>query len=159
MTYRIWADDFSSADMTGVTKFVTFKPNKNIALRAVRAKFVVYSDPVFTDIHARIYSANASDNTPGVLLYTSSDVRTKAEVHTLANGVKETYFTFADVPLQADTYYNVVINGTGYIPTANSYLAWCLAFPDPIYRDPLFTYNFNNITRCPFEINLVSGDF
>lgn len=158
MTYSAWGDDFSSADMTGVSKFVTFKPNKNIVVRYIRTAFVIYNDPVFTDLNAKIYSVGA-DNVPVELLHTSTDSRTKAEIHTLANGVKSTYFTFNDIPLQENTYYNLVINGTGYLPTTNSYIAWKLAFPDPVYRDPIYTYGFANINRCPFDIELVSGEF
>ena len=158
MTYKVWAVDFTSDDMTGISKFVTFKPNENITVRALRTNFIVYNDPVFTSLNAKIYSVGP-DNVPVELIYSSTDVRTKAEIHTLPNGDKSTYFTFNDVLIQANTYYNLVINGTGYIPTTNSYLAWRLAFPDPVYRDPLFTYGFSNINRCPYALEIIAGDF
>lgn len=158
MAYKVWADAMESSDMSGVSKFVTFKPNKNVLLRAARTTFVIYNDPVFTSLNAKIYSVG-EDNLPKVLLYSSTDNRTKAQIHTLPNGVKSTYFTFEDVPLQANTYYNLVINGSGYLPTANSYVAWKIDFPDPIYRDPLFSYNFTNINRCPYSLELIAAEF
>ena len=158
MSYKVWGNKLDAPDLLGTSKYVTFKPNKNLVLRAVRTSFIVYNDPVFTNLNAKIYTAG-DNNAPGLLLYTSTDSRTKAEIHTRPNGDKSTYFTFADIPLQANTYYNVVVNGQGYIPTANSHLAWRLAFPDPVYRDPLFTYGFSNLNRCPYDLHIIAGEF
>lgn len=152
----VWANPFTSSEMTNTDKFIKFKTNKNLVVKGVRTAFVVYNDPVFTSLNAKIYSEDAG---PGELLYTSIDSRTKAEIHTLANGVKETYFTFNDIPLQSDTEYNLVINGSGYAPTDNSYLAWKAAFPDPIYSDPGFQYIFTTLNRCPFEMYLIAGEY
>lgn len=159
MGWRVWGDDFTTADMTGVTKAQAFVTNKNVVLRAVRTWFIVINDPVFTSINALIYSNDvvASANTPRDLIATSTDNRTKAELHSLAHGVKETYFTFDDVPLQENTTYNLVINAAGYTATDSSYLAWRKAFPDPVYPSD-YTLAFETIGQSPYEIYLIAGE-
>lgn len=156
MAWTVYADDFELADFTSPNKATLFIPNKNIFLVGVRTTLVIYQDPVFTGISASIYSVE--NNAPSFEIAASTDARTKAEMHTEANGVKSTYFSFNSVALQKDTTYAFVIQGTGYLPTDNSYIAWKLAFPDPIYPDPGFSYGLENINRCPYDISLIAGE-
>lgn len=160
MGWRVWADDFTSADFTGASKFQTFKTNKDVVLKAFRTWVVVINDPVFTNISAKIYSneVRSGDNTPVKLLTTSTDVRTKAEVHTLAHGVKEIYFTFNDFPLQKDTQYNLVLNGTGYSPTDSSYLAWMKAFPDPVLPND-YAEAWETLSLAPYQVYMIGGEY
>lgn len=160
MAWTVWGDDWESGQLSNTEKFQTMKFNKNTVLRAIRTWVIVINDPVFTDLNMKIYSNEivSGDNTPVKLLHTSTDSRTKAEVHTLEHGVKEIYFTFNDVPLQSETFYNFVINGTGYVPTGSSYLAWMKAFPDPVYSNN-FTPSLETLNIAPYQIYAIGSDF
>lgn len=160
MGWQVWGDDFTSADFTGVSKFQTFRPNKNIILKNVRTWFIFINDPIFTDINLKIYSneVRSGDNTP-VQLITTSLSKTKSELITLENGIKETGFEFPDsIPLNANTFYNIVINGTGYSPSDTSYICWMKAFPDPVYSTGLSS-TFENLGIAPYQMYLISGDY
>lgn len=131
MAYRVWCTRWDTGELADTTVFQPIKFNSNIVLRAIRAVVVVVDNPTFTDLNMKIYSSR--NNSPQKLLHTSSNSITKAQLHTADNGVKECYFQFADPSLEADTTYQLVINGTGYTPTATSLLAWKHAFPENIY--------------------------
>lgn len=158
MGWRVWGTDFESGELASTAKFQTFRPNADILLRYVRTWFIFINDPIFTDLSVKLYSneVRSGDNTP-VELLASTDARTKSELITLENGVKETGFEFSSViPLQANTYYNIVINGTGYIPTASSYIAWMKAFPDPVYSTD-YTPAIETINYAPYQVYFISG--
>jgi hypothetical protein len=139
--------------------------NQDTILKAVRTWIVVFNDPTFTDLNCKIYSdeirsigGTKTGHTPVKLLHTSTDSRTKAEIHTLDHGVKEVYFTFNEVPLQANTWYNLVINGTGYSPTSGSYLAWRHAYPDPVLATD-HVAAVETINGSPFDIYFIGGTY
>lgn len=160
MGWRVWGDDFTSSDFTSTNKFQTFKTNKDVVLKGFRTWVIVINDPIFTNMNAKIYSneVRSGDNTPVKLLTTSTDSRSKAEVHTLEHGVKEIYFTFNDFPLQKDTLYNLVINGSGYSPTDSSYLAWMKAFPDAVYPND-FTVAWEKLYQSPYQVYMIGGEY
>lgn len=160
MGWTVWGDDFTSADFTGVSKFQTFRPNKDIILKNIRTWFIFINDPIVTDISLKIYSneVRSGDNTPVELIATSI-AKPKSELITLENGVKETGFEFANtVSLGANTWYNVVVNGTGYTPSDTSYVCWKKAFPDPVYTTN-FVASFEKLAKAPYQMYLISGDF
>ena len=160
MGWRVWGDDFTSSDFTGKAKFQSFRSNKNVILKNVRTWFIFINDPIFTDISLKIYSNEVrnGDNTPVELIATSI-AKPKSELITLENGVKETGFEFSDsIPIQKDTFYNVVINGTGYNPTDTSYICWMKAFPDPVYTTD-FTPAFETLGKAPYQVYFISGDY
>jgi len=152
MAWTVYGDKFETADFTGTTVSQQFSPKSNIYLRAVRAWFIVYNDPTVTTINAKIYSGS----TPGELIATSTDSISKAELCALDYGIKEVYFTFNDVPLEADSDYSLVINGTGYTASAGSFIAWRRAWPDPVTGG--FTPTSNNLMVSPFTMYLVGAD-
>lgn len=159
MAWTVWGEKFETGELANTTHFQTVEFNKNVILRAIRMWVIIYDDPVFTDLNCKIYSNDivSGDNSPKKLLHTSTDVRTKAEVHTLASGVKEIYFTFNDIPMQKNTKYNIVLNGAGYMPTAGSYIAWVKSWPDPIYRTGL-TVTTSNVGDLPYQVYYIGAE-
>lgn len=161
MGWKVWGDPWlTTGAMQDASVFQTVQFNRDTILRAARTWLVVIGDPTFTSLSMKIYSNEvvSSVNTPRKLLATSTDVRTKAEVHTLPHGVKEIYFNFDDVPLTGADKYNFVINAVGYVPDVDSYLAWRKAFPDPVYTGG-YTPAIETINRAPYEIYFIGGDF
>ncbi len=160
MAWTVWAHDWESGELANTTLFQPFRMNTDTIVKAVRTWIVVYGDPTFTDLNAKIYSdeVRSGDHTPVKLLHTS-DSRTKAQIHTDLYGVRETWFEFTNTAaLQGDTWYNLVINGTGYSPTSNSYLAWRHAYPDPVLSTD-YVAAVENINSAPFDIYFIGGDY
>ena len=129
--YTVWCTRWDTGELANTSVFQPLKFNKNVVLRAIRTRIVVVDNPTFTDLNMKIYSDRGGS--PQTLLATSTNVITKAALHTLDNGVKETFFRFGDPAFEADTQYHVVINGTGYAPTATAMLGWQKDFPEQIY--------------------------
>ena len=147
----VWANNFTAAEFTGTGKYQSFTPNANIIVDRVRTWFVFINDPIFTSIHAKLYTVD-DDLVPSQLIASSVDERTKAELLTDLHAYRETYFSFDNVCLEGSSYYALVINGTGYIPTTTSYIAWRHDYPDPINRNLSFSYIATSINRCPYRI-------
>lgn len=159
MGWRVWGSGWDSADeIEGTSLYQPVVFNRDVVLRAARTWIIVVGDPVFDSLSMKIYSNRPVDSfdAPGKLLHSSTDTRAKAEIHTLANGVKEIFFTFADIPLKGTEVYNFVINGAGYVPAPNSHLAWMKGFPDPVYATG-YTPAIETINRAPFQIYFIGG--
>lgn len=160
MAWTVWAADWQAGELSDTTLYQPFRMNADTIVLAVRTWFVVYNDPTFTSLNAKIYSdeLRSGVHTPVKLLHTS-DSRTKAQLHSQEYGVRETWFEFdPSVPLQGDTWYNLVINGVGYAPTSNSYLAWRHAYPDPVLATD-YVANPLNINAAPFDIYFIGGTY
>lgn len=160
MAWQVYGHNWESGELANTALYQPYRMNKNILVKAIRTWIVVYGDPTFTDLCCKIYSDELrnSIHTPVTLLHTS-DSRTKAEIITENYGVRETWFEFTNpISLQALTWYNVVINGTGYSPTTNSYLAWRHAFPDPVLTTD-YVASAVNIPFAPFDIYFIGGDY
>ena len=156
MGWRVWGDSFSTASMTDKSSYQKVTFDKNYIIKAIRSWFVVYNDPAFTSIHARIYSDEAG--LPRKLLATSTNVITKAQMITATNGAKEVYFDFNNFSVRQDNAYHVVINGVGYTGSDSSHLAWMKAFPDPILvTTPTLTAN--SIAVAPYQIYFIGSEF
>ena len=148
MGQTVWAHNWEAGELSNTTMFQRFRMNENAVIKGVRTWFVVFNDPTFTNLNCKIYSDDNSS--PGVLLHTSSGSRTKEELHTQDYAIRETYFNFGEHALHENTWYNFVINGTGYSPTASSYLAWVHSYPKPML--PGYTAAVETINSAPFAI-------
>jgi len=161
MTWRIWAQEWQSGELSDTSKFFTFKMPSAKILLGIRTWIVVYNDPTFTDLNAKLYSDEIIGglHTPKALIASSTKSITKAEVLTLDNGVREIPFTFDYIPLNADTFYNLVINGAGYSYSAGSHLAWRVSYPNPVYTDGI-TVVPESLSKMPFFVSsIIAGDF
>lgn len=159
MGWRVWGSGWDSTEE--LEDGALYQPvlfNRDTVLRAARTWIIVVGDPVFESLSMKIHSNRVIDDfdTPGKILHSSIDVRTKSEIHTLANGVKEIFFTFADIPLKGSEVYNFVINGEGYMPAPSSHLAWMKGFPDPVYATG-YSPAIETINRAPFQIYFIGG--
>lgn len=160
MGWTVYGDPYLAGELEDLSHFQTVQFQSDIVLRAVRTWVIVYDNPVFTSLSCKIYSNETvgGDNSPRKLLATSTDVRTKAEIHTLANGIKEIYFNFNDVPLKGADLYNFVLQGTGYAPAGGSHLAWMKGFPDPVYTAG-YTPTLESLAVAPYQIYFIGGAF
>lgn len=161
MGWKVWGDPWPTAEsMQDASLFQTVQFNADVILRAARTWIIVFGNPAFTSLSMKIYSNDVVDgkNTPRKLLHTSTDVRTKAEIHTQPYAVREIYFNFGDVPIKGSDKYNFVINGVGYAPAGGSHLAWRKAFPDPVYASG-YTPAIETINRAPYGVYFIGGGF
>lgn len=155
MGWKVQGAWYSTAELDGTTlSGQKIRFNKNLILRGVRPQLIFYNNPVFTDIRFRLYSDRAG--VPGKLLHTSA-VKTKAEILTLANGVKEPYFEFALPTFKSTDWFHLVPIATGYTGTASSHIAWRKAWPDPIYRTGLTT-TFTSWPTDPYMLHIIGAE-
>lgn len=148
MVWTIFGYPYENAsDMTDTSIFQPVVIPDNIIVKGFRTWIAYQGDPTYTDINMKIYSNLAGS--PAKLLHTSTDSRTKAEIQLVEDhGIKEIYFTFDDINLRSGDTYHVVLNGTGYSPTASSFLIWRAAWPDPVYTTN-YTPTTSNLTLSP----------
>ena len=161
MAWTVWAQPFGSGELSDTTYYQAFRPNSDFILKAMRTWFVVYNDPVFTDLNAKIYGTNTQDESvwPPTKLIATSDSRTKAQIHTQDYGVRETWFEWSPtVDLEANTWYAIVINGTGYTPTSSSYLAWKHSYPDPVLSTN-YTANLITVNKSPYQLYFIGAAY
>lgn len=160
MGWSVWGRSFESGDLANTNLYQPFRMNTDTIVKAVRTWIIVYGNPTFTDLNAKIYSSESRSGTetPVLLLHTS-DSRTKAQIHTENYAIRETWFEFTNTAaLQGDTWYNLVINGTGYSPTTNSYLAWRHGYPDPVISTN-YTAAVETINQAPYDIYFIGGTY
>lgn len=155
MGWRVWGDSYSTAALTDKSMYQQVTFQNNYIIRGVRTWLVVYNDPAFTSINMKVYSNEGG--LPRKLLYTSSNVLLKADVHTLANGVKEVYFDFDNASFRSGDSYHFVINAVGYTGSDTSHLAWMKAFPDPVYQTGL-TISFSGLLTFPYQIYFIGSE-
>lgn len=158
MAWRVWGERLETADLDGTNKrvFQPFIPNKDMILIGVRAWVIVYNNPTFTDLFMKIYSDNA--NSPGELVATSTNLITKAEMITLANGVKEIPFLFDEFNMRATDRYHFILGAHGY--TANwdtAGLAWRKGWPDPVYTTNIVT-DFTSVGESPYTLYAIGSE-
>lgn len=160
MPFKVWGVPYETGQLGSTDIYQPVRFNTNLILKAVRIWIIVNDDPTFTNLYMKIYSDShgALTHAPGKLLHTSTNSLTKSEIITEANGVKEIYFTFNNVNVQGSTWYNFVLNGTGYAPTGDKLIAWRQAFPDPVYSTGL-TVNTANLNKFPFTFYAIGAEF
>lgn len=158
MAWKVWADPFETSDLTTTNRFQPVTFGTDLILRAVRTWVIVYNDPAFTYLNMKIYSNEVvgGNNTPKKLLATSSNTQLKANVHTLANGVKEIWFEFDYPVFNGSDIFNFVINGTGYTYADASHLAWMKAFPNPVYSGG-YTPAIETLPYAPYELYFIGA--
>ncbi len=132
MSWRMIGKPILTADLPNAV-FQRFRhPTKNVMVTGLQVGVILYNDPVFTSLEARIYSDSAS--TPKKLLATSTNTWAKAELlETEAHGVKFAGFSFDGITLIAGEYYHLVLYPNGYTGTDASHIAWRMSYPDPQY--------------------------
>lgn len=138
MSFIVYGERYTTAEMTGTSIYQGIKMNKNVFLRGMRTWVILFNDPTLTSLNMKIYSDNSS-NQPGKLIATSSNSILKSEMLTGSNtyAAREIYFTFNDVSLNANTTYHFVLNGSGYTSAGGStdpHVAWMRAWPIPVYK-------------------------
>lgn len=159
MVWTVYGDIYESAgDLTDQSKFQPIIMPDNTIIVGVRTWVLFIDDPTFTNLSMEIYSnrTDSGSDAPGKLLHTSTDQRTKSEIFTDNSANKEIYFTFNNVNLRGGDTYNFVLTGTGYSPTSSSFIAWRLAWPDPVYTEN-YTPTVENLNRAPKFISTIIG--
>lgn len=157
MAKRRWFVTLDTADLSsGFTRYQKIIPTANTVLRGFQTWFFVWNNPTFTNIYFTIYSLQGT--TPKKLLYASTNVITKAELHTLDYADKAFGMLFDDVALKGGESYALVPRGTGYTATSTAYLGWQLGYPDPAYTTNVPTSSVANLGRSPFKITGIVGD-
>ena len=152
--WQVYADSYNTDGELGEkTQKVTF--NKNVIIRYIRIWIVVYDDPPFTSLNMKIYSDD--NGSKGVLLHTSTNALTKANVVTLDNGVKEIYFTFNDIQLDGLNPYHFALDGSSSGFSASSHIAWKQSWPDPFYRTGL-SLTFEELSTSPYDIYFIGAE-
>jgi hypothetical protein len=156
----IYARVFDSGELANTAMYQPFKANKNMALRCIRTWLAFVDNPTVDNFTAKIYSdrTDSVSHAPGVLIATSTNTLTKAEIITLANGFKEVPFMFDDINLQENTWYNLVINAGTYTPSASSYVAWKSSFPDPVYPTGL-DISAIKLGSSPYAITIIGSEY
>jgi hypothetical protein len=153
MTWSIWADPISTADSTGVTKFITFGVENNCIMRAAKTCFVFNNVGSFTGMQLKLYASR--DGAPAGLIATSTSSWQKSDLVTLNNAHVEVYFEFNFIPLQKDTTYHLVMNCSGYTFSTGNHMAWRKGWPDPIYGRPT---TFPKLLSSQYIFGIVSAD-
>lgn len=158
MGWRVWGEPLFTADFGGAP--VRYMPiifrndGENFVLKAIKTWLIVYNNPSFTSFEMRIYSSRNS--APGDLLHTSSNVQTKASIHTLANACKEIYFDFNKPVFDKDDTYYLVLWGNGYTGDATAHVAWKKSYPDPNYTTGLS--DTKSLGKWPYDIAVFGAD-
>ena len=133
MPYTVWGDTYNSDAELG-TKSIRKRMNKNIVLQGEPCWIIFLNDPPITDLRLEVYS---DDNGSIGKLINTSNVKTKAQMITLANGVKHVPFLFDNIQYDGVNFYHFVLNGNASGLSASSTIAWKHSFPDPVYRTGL----------------------
>ncbi len=154
MAWSIWADPLLSADMTGVSKFITFGTDSNCVMRAAKTWLVFNDVGAFTSMTMKLYASR--DGAPAGLIATSTNSWGKADLLTTHDsGAKEIYFEFNYVPLQQNTTYHLVLNCSGYTYSDANHMAWRKGWPDPVYGKPI---GFTKLLSCQYIFGIVSSE-
>ena len=115
--------------------FLRWRPGDNFLLHAYRTWLIIYNDVAFTDVKCHLYSDVVETKTPGIKLASSTNLFTKAQVHTLANAAKGVYFKWNDIALRGTDFYHFILEFTAYASTDDSAGAyWRNGWPDPVYQ-------------------------
>lgn len=154
MSWTVYGDQFSTAAMTDTSQPLRFKSTENVALKAIRTWLIFYNSSAFSDLTIKLYADRGSS--PAGLIASSITLKQPADLFTLSYAAVETWFEFSDVTLRKDTYYNLVVNCSGYTFSTSSLIAWMKAFPDPIYEDR--TPTFEELQIAPYLFSVVSDE-
>ncbi|MDZ4678395.1 MAG: hypothetical protein SGI74_12900 [Oligoflexia bacterium] len=163
MGIRVFGEWLKTGDFTGspqVFSPVLFHDEgvEPFILRGLKTFMILYNDPVFTSLEMRIYSDNGGR--PGGLVYTSTNVQIKSAITTLANAFKEIWFDFDQLPaLPRDETFYFVLWANGYTGIETSHIAWQRAWPNPIQRSSHLNLDGKFLSRFPYQVAIIGGDF
>lgn len=164
MAWSVFADTYdSTSELSSGTKYVPAQMNKNILLRYVRTWVVLFNE---VNVSGLVMTINHDNNgTKGPVIYTSTNGWTNTQITTLKHAIREIYFEFDDVPLDALTTYNFTLVGTStntgdFIPAQENYrfFAWKNAYPYPVHRGG-FSLTAANLPKYPYDICLIGAEF
>lgn len=157
MGWSVYGEVLSPSDIDGTTLRVAQKVtfNANVVVKACRAWFIVYNNPTFSTLGFDVY---ADDNdSPGAFMF-STTTRSKAELITLNNGIKEAYFELNDEAFTGTDSYWFAPKVTGaYVGNETSHLAWKKAWPDPVYRTSVDS-GATMIAVAPYDIYFIGSE-
>jgi len=157
MARTYYGDPFETAELTSnQNKYIRFKPNSNIVLKALRT-WLIFNDytGTLTALVGKLYSDRGG--LPGALIASSTNSFNKADIITLASGIKEIYFNFNNLPLHSSSYYHLVLSASAYTYSDASHIAWRKAWPDPVYRTGVNT-NFEGLGNAPYTLSIIGDD-
>jgi hypothetical protein len=147
-TYDVYGDSFTTSDFTNGSKSVSFKLESNSIIKYIRTRIILYNDPIFTNITAKIsYDNNGSI---GSLYKNSITTWAKSQILTLDNGCNELYFEFEDIVLDKNNKYHFQILGTGANFSDSSHIAWKTSYPFPVYVEG-WTPAFRKLPQFPYD--------
>jgi len=157
--WEIFGDPILTADMTGKTMSIRFKPNSNVVLKALKT-WLIFKDPVgdmaFSALLGKLYSDR--DGSAGGLIATSTNSWEKSDLLDLEDqGVRELWFEFEETSLNSDTWYHLVLNCTGYTYDADKHIAFRKAWPDAVYRTGL-PGTFESLIASPYFLIGIGDD-
>lgn len=136
MSWRMIGTPILTADLPATVSQKFRHPSKNVLVKGVQCGIILYNDPAFTTLEARIYSDNGG--TAKKLLATSSNSWSKAEILTTEiHGLKFIGFSFDGITLIENEWYHLVLYPNGYTGTDASHIAWRMSYPDPQYTTGL----------------------
>lgn len=156
MGANLYGEVFTTSDWSTTPR--VFQPvsfTANTILIAARSWFIFYNDPAFTNLTMEVWTNNAGE--PGVLLATSTNTWTKAELITEDHGFKEIYFKFDQLNMRAGDTYHFCPKLSGYTGTTSTHVAWKKAFPDPVLSSGL-TVTFESLGGSPYAIYFIGGE-
>jgi hypothetical protein len=154
MAWTHYADEFSTADLTGTSKYIRFSPDRNVVLAAMRTWLVLYNPPAFTNLRCKLYGDR--NGVPGGIIATSTNSFIRSDLlETEVYGAKEIYFTFEPkISLNSTLYYHFVLSADNYTYSDSSHLAWRKAWPDPIYGEA----TIGNLLTSSYMFALIGAD-
>ena len=155
MALRVFADLFTTADMTGTSQYLTFSPGRNMSLKAVRTWLVMYNNPSFTNLTMKLYADRNGE--PGKLKSSSLSFKSTVDLNLDDYTYVETFFEFPLPDLHETTDYHLVINCSGYTFSEGSFIAWAKAWPDPVYGNPS-SPTFEGVAVQPYFLSVIGDE-
>jgi hypothetical protein len=155
MAWSIYADPMETADLTGVTKSIRFKPTANVIMNGCFTGLVFREVGTFSDLVVKLYSDRSE--APGALINTSTTSYDKADLLTAQDsGAKFFGFNFPSTSLNKNTYYHIVLNCTGYTFSEVSHMAWIKGWPKPVYNQPA---SYLGLITAAYTFGIMGAEF
>lgn len=158
MVWSIYARTFETGDLADTEHFQPIKFPSNMLIRGIRTWIIYYGNPVFSNLKMTVYSHDVLENAPKSIIHTSTNSFNLSDIkETHAYGLKEIYFSFNDFPVKKDDTYHICLAADSYTHVVDtSFLAWRVAWPDPVYTKN-FTVSGTNFGTAPYMISGVVG--
>lgn len=157
MSYRVFADQIYSSDLTDKSCHQRFILGSNCLLLSIRLSLVLYNAPEIVGLRANIYSSRSE--IPNSLLHTSENKFETSDISTEDNAVKEIFFEFKKpdgVKLSGLEEYCIVLSAESYTGNATSHIAWVKQWPTPTYREN-FDPTFQNLLTSPRTLAFIGA--